>query len=378
MFWWQGGWMGTMMRRFLVVSVLAASVGCAMPEMSGRVPDVSSAGAVRSGPLPAARAGRDASSAWGVAHPASAGGAPQAMMPAAASARRDRHGDALNHVTHRVEPAGKVQPAGQVLRYFGQTESGYQSRVPYGNHPEAGRRVDADGTRIYYEVHGQGEPVVVLHGGLAGSMADMAEFIDCLARDHQVIAIATRGHGKSEIGHETPSYHRKAKDVLAVLDEVTKRPATVIGFSDGAYTGYFLAADHPERVKRLVAIGAGVWTKGSRQFGGTLADLQKLDPAYWQQQMQVRPEPERAEAWYQTSLSYYNQLVVDRDVLGRIRVPVLVMAGEDDANAPLDTVVAAWRMIPDARLAIIPDAPHAVFVANFPAVWASMKPFMAR
>lgn len=65
-------------------------------------------------------------------------------------------------------------------------------------------------------------------------------------------------------------------------------------------------------------------------------------------------------------------------MLGRIRVPVLVMAGEDDANAPLDTVVAAWRMIPDARLAIIPDAPHAVFVANFPAVWASMKPFMAR
>lgn len=270
------------------------------------------------------------------------------------------------------------QATQQVLRYFGQTDSSYRSRVPYGNNPAAGHHADSDGTRIYYEVYGQGEPVVILHGGLVGSMAEMGEFIDRLSGSHQVIAIATRGHGKSEIGHETPSYARKARDVLNVLNQVTKQPVTVIGFSDGAYTGYFLAAEHPARVKKLVAIGAGEWKKGFRHFGGTFADVRKSDPAYWQQQMQIRPEPGRVDVWYQSSLAYFNSLVVDKSVLGRIRVPVLVMAGEDDANAPLGTVIAAWRMIPHAQLAIIPGVPHAAFLVNFPAVWASMQPFLAR
>ena len=62
--------------------------------------------------------------------------------------------------------------------------------------------------------------------------------------------------------------------------------------------------------------------------------------------------------------------------MSAIKCPVLVMAGELDANAPLKTVIAAYEMIPHAQLSIIPAAPHPVFLVNFPAVWASIVPFL--
>ncbi len=273
---------------------------------------------------------------------------------------------------------GPAALAAEPIRYFGQTEGGYQSALPYGDNPGAGRYADAGDARIYYEVYGEGEPVVVLHGGLVGSMAEMGEFIDRLAPKHQVIVVSTRGHGKSEAGRAVPSYERKAEDLKAVLAQVTRTPVSIIGFSDGAYTGYYFAAAYPDKVKRLVAIGAGEWKQGFRQFSASSQEFSKMDAPYWQQQMQLRPAPRETEAWYQATIAYYRQMAIGRELFSRIRVPVLVLAGEKDANAPLETVLAAHRMINGAQLAIIAAAPHPVFLVNFPAVWANIEPFLAK
>ncbi len=86
--------------------------------------------------------------------------------------------------------------AGEPLRYFGQNETAYHSQVPYGNNEKVGRYATAsDGAKIYFERYGKGSPVIVLHGGLVGSTAEMGEFIDRLSQNHEVIAISTRGHG---------------------------------------------------------------------------------------------------------------------------------------------------------------------------------------
>lgn len=106
------------------------------------------------------------------------------------------------------------------LRYFGQTEQSYQSHTNYGNNAASGRYAVSDGSKIYYEVYGQGKPIVVLHGGMVGSTAEMGEFIDRLRPQRQVIAISTRGHGKSESGKVLPTYAQKAKDTAAVLRQL--------------------------------------------------------------------------------------------------------------------------------------------------------------
>jgi len=164
--------------------------------------------------------------------------------------------------------------------------------------------------------------------------------------------------------------------VVAVINAVTKDSVTVLGFSDGAYTGYFLAALHPEKVKKLIAIGAGEWNKGFRTFNIARAALFSMDSLYFSQQLTLRPEPKRFDEWLISLNEYYNSVSIGRETLGKIQCPVLVMAGERDENAPPKTVLAAYEMIPKAQLSIIPAAPHPVFLINFPAVWTSITPFL--
>lgn len=248
--------------------------------------------------------------------------------------------------------------------------------VPYGANPKAGHYLDTGGARIYYEVYGKGKPLVVLHGGMVGSTFEMHRFIDSLKKNYRVIAVSTRGHGKSEMGSLVPSYERKAEDVNAIINAVTKDSVTVLGFSDGAYTGYFLAASHPDKVKKLIAIGAGEWKQGFRTFDNSRKLFFSMDSLYFKQQLKLMPEPERFDEWLGALNKYYNSVNIGKETLGKIKCPVLVMAGEKDQNAPLKTVIAAYEMIPNAQLSIIPNAPHPVFLTNFPAVWTSMLPFL--
>jgi len=276
--------------------------------------------------------------------------------------------------------AAPIQP-NQSLHWFGEQTNSYQSSTPYGNNAKAGHFVQSGDAKIYYEVYGSGKPVVLLHGGIVGSMAEMGEFADKLKDNHLVIMVNTRGHGKSDIGKVLPSYKQKAKDLHEVLSALSISKADVIGFSDGAYTGYQFAADYPQQINKLVAIGAGEWAKGFVQGGRKdrntpLQSVIDLDPRYWAEQAEIRPQHDKITEWYKQANQQYDQTNVGKSLFQAIHAPVLVLAGEKDMNAPLDTVIAAYKMLPNAQLAIIPAAPHPAFVVNFDAVWASIAPFL--
>lgn len=268
--------------------------------------------------------------------------------------------------------------AQDVPRYFGQTNESYQSQVAYGNNAQVGKYAQSGDTQIYYEVYGKGQPIVVLHGGLVGSIGEMGEFIDRLSSHYQVIAINTRGHGKSSAGQQVPSYEQKADDVAAVLKALNiQEPISLIGFSDGAYTGYYFAAQYPTSIHKLVAIGAGEWKKAWRNFELPFLQLMEMDKAYWQEQIALRQGGQaELEKWYQQQSRYYTDVEIGPALFAKVKTHTLVLAGEDDANAPLNTVIQAYKALPNADLAIIPNAPHPVFLADFSAVWASVEPFL--
>ncbi|HBA9300803.1 TPA: alpha/beta hydrolase [Escherichia coli] len=276
--------------------------------------------------------------------------------------------------------AAQIQP-NQPLHWFGERSNSYQSSTPYGNNVKAGHFVQSGDAKIYYEVYGSGKPVVLLHGGIVGSMAEMGEFADKLKGNHLVIMVNTRGHGKSDIGNVLPSYKQKAKDLHEVLSALNISKADVIGFSDGAYTGYYFAADYPQQINKLVAIGAGEWVKGFVQGGHKdrnipLQSVIDLDPRFWAEQAEIRPQRDKITEWYKQANQQYDQTIVGKSLFRTIHAPVLVLAGEKDMNAPLDTVIAAYKMLPNAQLAIISAAPHPAFVVNFDAVWANIAPFL--
>ncbi|MGR3806617.1 Pimeloyl-ACP methyl ester carboxylesterase [Pasteurella testudinis DSM 23072] len=282
---------------------------------------------------------------------------------------------------HAADIQPDVVKPNQVLRYFGQQPNGYVSQIPYGNNSRTGHYVQSGDAKIYYEVYGKGEPIVLLHGGVVGSMAEMGEFADKLKATRQVVLVNTRGHGKSDIGSAAPSYRQKAQDLQAVLSALKIAKTDIIGFSDGAYTGYQFAADYPQAVGKLVAIGAGEWKQGFVQGGqkdrnAPFTAIEALDPNYWQQQAAIRPQTEQTATWFKQANRQYDQTVVGKELFVKIHAPVLVLAGEDDANAPLDSVIAAYKMLPNADLAIIPNAPHPVAQINFAAVWTLVEPFL--
>ncbi|ULQ50944.1 alpha/beta fold hydrolase [Flavihumibacter fluvii] len=268
------------------------------------------------------------------------------------------------------------QQAQAGLRHFLQAGPSPVQAIQYGNNPAAGHYVNAGDARMYYEVYGQGEPIVILHGGIFGSTYEMYPFIDSLSKQYQVIAVSTRGHGKSELGKEPISYAQKAKDVLAVINAVTKDPVIVLGFSDGGYAGYNLASMYPGRVKKLVAIGATELYPGLRNFGFDVKQAMALDTAYWKQQYSLMPEPQRLQEMFTGLGNMYNQLTLGKDFFQTIQCPVLVMAGDGDQSNPPQRVVSTAQMILHSQIGIIPNCTHGVFLENFPAVWACVVPFL--
>ena len=262
------------------------------------------------------------------------------------------------------------------MRYFMQQPGVQGSTTPYGNNKKAGHYVQAGDAKIYYEVYGKGKPLFVFHGGGVGTPYEMGQLIDKLRQNYQVIAVSTRGHGRSEIGHSPLTYEQKAQDMLAVMKAVTNKPAILLGFSDGAYTAYKVASMYPERVDRVIAIGAGTLKKGFFSGEMKVEDLAKIDAQFIEQQKKIMPEPERFQEFCTNYMKFWSQMEVGEDFLKTIQCPVLLIAGDEDDHAPMVTMVEAEQYIPKASLCIVPKAWHSAFIDNFPVTWTAMQQFL--
>lgn len=202
---------------------------------------------------------------------------------------------------------------------------------------------------------------------------DMRDFIDNLSKSYQVIAVTTRGHGKSETGNATITYEQAVDDAMAVIKEATQEPVILLGFSAGGYFAYGVAAKYPENVDKLIVIGAGEILPITRSFTFSQESALRLDKGFWEQQRALNPEPKKLDRYLAEFNRMFNTLTISKEQFGAIKCPVLVMAGEKD-ELPLK--MNAYYMIPKSQLAIIPNAGHMVFMDNFPAVWASIVPFL--
>ncbi|MBD5608470.1 MAG: alpha/beta hydrolase [Desulfovibrio sp.] len=264
------------------------------------------------------------------------------------------------------------------LRYFGQPSGSRGSATPYGDNSKAGHYIKAGDAKIYYETYGEGDPLFVFHGGGVGSPYELGQIIDQLRDKYMVVVVSSRGHGHSEIGHAPISLKQKAEDMLAVMRKITAKPAPVLGFSDGAYTAYELAASHPEAVEKLAAIGAGALKSGFFPSSMPLADLEKADLAYMAQMRSLMTEPERLREFLNDYMSFWNKAEIGKDLLTRIKCPVLLIGGDRDSHAPPETVIEAGKMLGNSRICIVPDAGHAAFLDNFPVTWAAINQFFTK
>ena len=253
------------------------------------------------------------------------------------------------------------------------------SATPYGDNAQAARYVDVDDIRIYCETYGEGEPLVMFHGGGLGSPYEMGGLIDalCALKRYQVTVVSTRGHGRTPPGRHRMSLERRAEDAAAVVRAVAPgRKAALVGFSDGAYTALAVGVHHPELAGRIVAIGAGTVKPGAFPSTADVSAWQKMDLAYADYLRGVMPEFDRWQEYASDYMLWWSRAAVGRDFFSRIKSPVLFIAGDEDDHAPVATVAEAFEMTPKSRLAIIPKAWHTCFLDNFDATWAAIRPFV--
>ena len=254
----------------------------------------------------------------------------------------------------------------------------FSQKITYGNNPQAGKYVKSGDAKIYYEVYGKGEPFVLLHGGVYGYIDEFEPFISRLSEKFKVICIATRGHGKSEIGTEPFSYRQRAEDAWKVIRSITKDSVTMLGFSDGGFSALKFASLYPEAVKKLIVIGVAdkPTEPSAKKFDYSVEGLMKYDSVFFSNRLKLMPEPGRWAECLSKLNKMYNDDPVSKETFEKIKCPVLVMSGDRDSYNSLESVVICARAIPGSELSIIPGCDHVVFFCNFPAVWEALKPFL--
>jgi pimeloyl-ACP methyl ester carboxylesterase len=242
--------------------------------------------------------------------------------------------------------------------------------------------VELDGIATYYEVHGAGDPVLLLHGGFC-SIETLQPQIDELALGYQVHAPERPGQGRTADRDGPISFDAMVRDTLAYLSALGVPAAHVIGFSDGAITGLLLARDHPERVRSLAAISANLDPTGfvedddappAPDDGPEPEGLSTFHEAYHR----LSPDgPEHVEVVLAKLMTMWqSEPQIAPASLAAITAPTLVLAGQHDSIRTDHTLEIA-RTVPGAQLAIVPGAGHMVMEERPAAVNLLLGEFLA-
>jgi pimeloyl-ACP methyl ester carboxylesterase len=229
--------------------------------------------------------------------------------------------------------------------------------------PERSGAAPVNGIRLWYAIYGHGATVILLHGGLANSNYWGFQ-IPALAPHFQVIAIDSRGHGRSTWDGQPISYHLMATDVIALMDALHIPQAAVVGWSDGAIIGLDIAIHHPERLTRLFAFGANSNVAGERSSEGstTFAAYKRRTRAEYQQ---LSPRPSDFTAFQeQLTKMWVSDPNFSDAQLRSIKVPTWIVDGDRDEIIKREDTDHMAALIPGAGELILPRTSHFAFLQD--------------
>lgn len=227
-----------------------------------------------------------------------------------------------------------------------------------------GEYIDAAGLRTYYEVHGDGEPVVLLHGGLA-TADSWARQVPELSRHYRVYVPERRGHGRTPDVAGPITYAAMAADTAAWLDALSLRDVRLIGWSDGGAVAALVAISRPDLVRKLVIIGQylsldGEWPSSRAALDG-FADDPGTRTMFENLHAPLSPDgPEHFPVVYDKMMALWrDEPQIPLAEIAKIVAPTLIMQGDGDWVRVEHSAELA-RTISDAQLAVVPGTSHAL------------------
>ncbi len=257
-------------------------------------------------------------------------------------------------------------------------------------HESPGKRVAIHGMQMYYEVSGQGEPLIVLHGAYM-NIPSMGAIIPKLAATHRVYALELQGHGRTTDVERPITYANLADDVAAFMDAVGLAKADVFGYSMGAQTGLQLAIRHPNKVNKLVAASVAYDLRGWQpEFQAVIPQMTVemiVGMPFHAEYRKLAPNPEGFPALVEKLIALEKQPMAWEAEVKKVKIPVLVIAGDADV-ATLDHSVALFRLLGGggmgdmgkplaaSRLAILPATSHTAVINQPDLLLALIEPFL--
>jgi pimeloyl-ACP methyl ester carboxylesterase len=228
--------------------------------------------------------------------------------------------------------------------------SAFKPGYEYGSNSNVGKYITANGIKLYYETYGQGAPLLLLHGN-SGSIKSFRAQIASFAKYYTVIAVDTRGQGKSSEDGREYTYDLFAEDMNAFLNQLGLDSAYIVGWSDGGNTGLIMAMKYPNKVKKLVAMGANIFIDKTVVDKWIFKELNH----------QLKELEGDTTAWAKNRVRLVHLLQNEPrhtyDDLKKITCPVLVLAGEKDLIKEEHTKAVAAN-ITNSTLLIAPGKTH--------------------
>jgi pimeloyl-ACP methyl ester carboxylesterase len=234
--------------------------------------------------------------------------------------------------------------------------------------------VPVDGLNMYYEVHGEGEPLVLLHGAYM-TVDMMGRLLQGLAETRRVIAFEAEGHGRTALTDRPLSYEQMADDTAAAMRQLGLESADVLGYSMGGGTALQVAIRHPDLVRKLVVASAGfssdsMHAEALEMFPSITPEMFAGSPME-QEYLRLAPNPDDFPKLVArlTQLDTTSFAWPEDDVRG-IKAPTLIVLGDSD-GVRLEHAVEMFKLrgggvmgdlsgLPDSQLAVLPGTSHFV------------------
>jgi pimeloyl-ACP methyl ester carboxylesterase len=248
-----------------------------------------------------------------------------------------------------------------------------------------------NGLKMYYEIHGKGDPIVLLHGSFMTITNNWAGMIPRLSPSRQVIAVEMQGHGRTADISREFSYESLADDIAALLDYLKIKQADVLGYSMGGGVALQVAIRHPEKVRKVVSISAVFrhdgWVREAVEM------FPRMDPGMFKgspmetEYKKLSPTPDKFETFVRRAIQMdIKPYDFGAGQLKATKAPILFIHGDAD-GVRLDHIAEMFRLKGDeifgdmrprseSRLAILPDTTHVTLMNKLDLIVPMVNDFL--
>lgn len=260
---------------------------------------------------------------------------------------------------------------------FLQTLAQDPAPIECGNNPSVGTYASVNGINMYYERYGKGEPILLLHGGI-GSISGFQHLIPTLSQDFEVFAVDFRGHGRTNNNLDSMSYELHTADIVKFIDYLGLEKVKILGYSDGGVVALKLAAKAPDKIEKMVVVGANKSVQDLKNyivdFAQTMTSKDNLSDPYIKEQQEwyahTNPEPEKYHRFMQlVGQMWLTDPYINEKEYAMINTPLLMIYGDNDC-VHFDNMIEMYNSLncEKKHLCILPNTNHFVFAQKHAAI----------